>query len=205
MNVQIIIVLIIVLFTYFIGPLLYQQEGTAFSSRVYNVSQATTDVIWCISIVILFFDLPILLRRFRGLLITSSEQLIAPLWVLYLCCGVGAIASMLGIWTTLRSSWDSALIPDNQWRIMVGISALISLVIGLLGSAYPHLLSNLEEQTEIARENTRLYDELRVAYTRLSELDQLKDAFLITAAHELRTPLTIIQGYLELLQTIGGC
>jgi amino acid transporter len=95
MNIQIIIVLIIVLFTYFIGPLLYQQEGTAFSSRVYNVSQATTAVIWCISMVILFFDLPILLRRFRGLLITSSEQLIAPLWVLYLCCGVGAIASML--------------------------------------------------------------------------------------------------------------
>jgi signal transduction histidine kinase len=73
-------------------------------------------------------------------------------------------------------------------------------VIGLVGSAYPRLLSNLEEQTAIARENARLYSELRTAYTKLSEVDQLKDAFLITAAHELRTPLTIMQGYLELLQ-----
>src|SRR5205807_6067036 len=61
------------------------------------------------------------------------------------------------------------------------------------------LLSSLEEQTFIARENARLYQELRIAYTKLSELDQLKDAFLTTASHELRTPVTIVQGYIELL------
>jgi signal transduction histidine kinase len=47
-----------------------------------------------------------------------------------------------------------------------------------------------------------MYTELRQAYAKLSELDQLKDAFLTTAGHELRTPLTIVQGYLELLGEI---
>ncbi len=199
-NIQITIVLFIALFTYFLGPLLYSTEGADFSSKIYNVSQATTTVIWCISMVILFLDLPILLRRFRGLLATKPEQLIAPAWLLYLCCGVGGAASLLGIWTTLSLSWDSSLIPDEQWTIAVGIGSLVCLFIGLLGSAYPRLLSSLDEQTAAARENARLYQELRIAYAKLSELDQLKDAFLLTASHELRTPLTIMQGYLELLR-----
>jgi signal transduction histidine kinase len=134
------------------------------------------------------------------LLNKKPEQLIAPAWVLYLCCTVGGLASLLGIWTTLRYSWEAALISDNQWGIIVSACTIACMVIGLLGSAYPRLLSNLEEQTAIARENARLYSQLSTAYTRLSEVDQLKDAFLVTAAHELRTPLTIMQGYLELLR-----
>lgn len=47
-----------------------------------------------------------------------------------------------------------------------------------------------------------LYAELSVAYAKLNELDQLKDAFIRTASHELRTPLTIVQGYLELLRML---
>ena len=43
-------------------------------------SQATTTVIWCISMVFLFLDLPLLLHRFRELLIKRPEQLIAPAW-----------------------------------------------------------------------------------------------------------------------------
>jgi glutamate:GABA antiporter len=198
-TLQTAIALFLALFTYFLGPLLYPTEGANFSIKVYNVSQAATTVIWCISMIILFLDLPFLLRRFRTLLIKKPDQLIAPAWVLYLCCAVGGLASLLGIWTTLRYSWETALIPDNQWGIIVGACTIACLIIGLLGSAYPRLLSNLEEQTAIARENARLYSELSATYTRLSEVDHLKDAFLITAAHELRTPLTIMQGYLELL------
>src|SRR5205823_3058356 len=84
--------------------------------------------------------------------------------------------------------------------IVVGSVVLASLVIGWLGSAYPRLLSSINEQTAVARENARLYQELSQTYARLSELDQLKDTFLTTASHELRTPLTIVQGYLELLR-----
>ncbi len=198
-NVQLAIVIAIVIFTYFLGPLLYVEEGSFLSSNVYNISQATTTVIWCLSMVILFLDLPILLFRFRGFLTKRLEQLIAPPWLLYLCCGVGGIASLFGIWTTLTSSWDPNHIPNSHWAIIVSLCALFSLVIGLIGSAYPRLLSNLNEQTAAARENARLYSELSATYARLSELDRLKDAFLTTASHELRTPLTIVQGYLELL------
>src|SRR5260370_17654689 len=51
----------------------------------------------------------------------------------------------------------------------------------------------------MARKNPRLYNELTIAYEKLNQVDQLKDAFLTTASHELRTPLTIVQGYLDLL------
>jgi len=201
-NVQTIIVIFIAVLTYFIGALLYPAEGNNLSNKVYNVSQAAITVIWCISMVILFLDLPILLRRFRTFLAKRSDQLIAPSWLLYLCCIVGGVASVLGIWTTLSLSWDSHLIPNAQWSLVVGISTLVLLFIGLIGSAYPRLLSSLDEQTAAAGENARLYSELSAAYTKLSELDKLKDAFLTTASHELRTPLTIVQGYLELLGEI---
>ncbi|HTK09825.1 MAG TPA: amino acid permease [Ktedonobacteraceae bacterium] len=199
-NAQTVIALVIALFTYFVGPILYPEEGFSFASRVYDVFQATTSVIWCISMVILFLDLPLLLRRFRAVLTKSSKQLLAPVWVLHLCCVVGGMASLLGIWATFRSSWNSQLIPDDQWRINLIITTFVFLIIGLIGSAYPRLLSNLEEQTAAVRENARLYDELQIAYVKLSELDQLKDAFITSASHELRTPLTIVQGYLELLR-----
>ncbi len=201
-NIQTLIVMLITLFIYIIGPFLYPGDGTALSARNYNIIQAITTIIWCISMVILFLDLPLLLIRFRHFLARSASQLIAPPWVLHLCCLLGGIASLMGIWTTLSSSWDSSLISDEQWRITVGVTTIVFLIIGIIAAAYPRLLSNIEEQTTVARENARLYRELQVAYTRLSELDQLKDAFLTTASHELRTPLTIVQGYLELLKIV---
>jgi signal transduction histidine kinase len=200
-NIQTLIVIAIAIFTYFIGPLLYQVD-TNFSTQVYDVSQATTTVIWCISMVILFLDLPIILIQFKRLIAKRPEQLVAPAWILYVCCAVGGGASLLGIWTTLRFSWAPDLISNGRWLLVVGLSAIISLIVGLVGSAYPRLLSSLNEQTAAARENARLYEELTVAYEKLSQVDQLKDAFLTTASHELRTPLTIVQGYLELLSEL---
>jgi glutamate:GABA antiporter len=198
-NTQVLIVIGLAVFTYFIGPLLYPEQGVVFSFEVYNVLQATTTIIWCVSMTFLFLDLPMLLLRFRTFLAKHPDQLLAPPWVLYACCLLGGAASLLGIWTTLSASWIADLIHNPQWSILVGTCTLISLFIGLLGSAYPRLLSSLNEQTAAARENAHLYEDLRTAYAKLSELDQLKDAFLTTAGHELRTPLTIVQGYLELL------
>jgi len=42
-------------------------------------------------------------------------------------------------------------------------------------------------------------EELRVAYQKLQELDQMKDSFLSTVSHELRTPLTSIKSFSEIL------
>src|SRR5579875_995579 len=198
-TIQIVLVGLIAIFTYFISPLLYSVDALALSADTYNISQATTTVIWCISMIFLFLDAPLLLIRFRELFAKKRELLVTHPWVLYFCAAIGGIASLLGIWTTLTQSWDSALISNSDWLKIVGVSTLVFMAIGLIGSAYPRLLGSLNEQTEAARENARLFHELRQAYERLSELDQLKDAFLTTASHELRTPLTIVQGYLELL------
>ena len=192
-NIQTIIALTIVVCIFLIGPLVFAINAARFSQEVYTVFQATTTVIWCLSMLILFLDLPMLLGRFRTFLASRPDQLIAPRWMLYLCAAGGAMASLVGIWTTFTQSWEPDLISTAHWGQSVGLSVLILLALGLLGAAYPRLWARLEKQTGVARENARLYHELR-------ELDQLKDAFLMNASHELRTPLTIMQGYLELLR-----
>ena len=82
-------------------------------------------------------------------------------------------------------------------------------LLGLLILTYsrPHIFSQEEKrvlemfanQSAVALENARITIELRAAYERQKELDQLKDQFIITASHELRTPLTAVLGYIELL------
>jgi signal transduction histidine kinase/L-asparagine transporter-like permease len=199
-TIQTIIALTIVVSPFLVGSLVFPLQMARFSLEVYAVAQATTAVIWCLSMLILFLDLPILLGRFRTLLESLPDQLIAPRWILYLCAAGGGMASLVGIWTTFTQSWEPELISTAHWVQSVGLSVLILLAIGLLGAAYPRLWARLEKQTAAARENARLYTELSVAHAQLRELDQLKDAFLLTASHEFRTPLTIMQGYLELLR-----
>jgi len=199
-TIQTLIVLTIVVSIYFLGPLVFTMNAPRFSLSIYIVSQATTTIIWCLSTLILFLDLPILLGRLRSALESRPDQLIAPRPVLYLCAAAGALVSLVSIWTTFTQSWAPDLISTAHWRQSVGLAVLILLALGLLGAAYPRLWARLEQQTAAAREIARLYHELGVAHTQLRELDQLKDAFL---SHEFRTPLTVMQGYLELLREMN--
>ncbi len=65
-------------------------------------------------------------------------------------------------------------------------------------------LALLADQAAIAIRRARQDDELRQALERATELDQLKDHFLLMASHELRTPLTAVMGFLELLNDYPG-
>lgn len=68
------------------------------------------------------------------------------------------------------------------------------------------LLSTLADQTAVALENARLFNdlerlnrELTIANYKLSRLDQAKTNFIDIASHELRTPLTQVSGYNEVM------
>ncbi len=103
----------------------------------------------------------------------------------------------------------------------LGIRALLALpliaeqqVIGVLsvGHSAPNsfspelqqVLAMLADQAAIAIRRTNLHEELSATLERATELDQLKDLFLLMASHELRTPLTAVMGYLELLAEYPG-
>ena len=88
---------------------------------------------------------------------------------------------------------------------------------GLLGFAYGRqkhvwqpdeirLVEGVAHQMELAMENARLFEEVRLradelaaALARQEELDRLKSEFIQNVSHELRTPLALIRGHAEML------
>jgi len=86
-------------------------------------------VIWCISMVLLFFDIFLVKRAFPALFeeVRSSHPA-----VLYVCGVVGICASAFGAYVTFRSPW-TPLFTVGDWRlwlgILVGVSALAAIAI----------------------------------------------------------------------------
>jgi signal transduction histidine kinase len=62
------------------------------------------------------------------------------------------------------------------------------------------VLAVLGNNTAIAMENARLFEQERETVRRLRELDAMKSDFLSTVQHELRTPLTAILGLSDLME-----
>jgi hypothetical protein len=84
-------------------------------TKIYDVLQAAVTVIWCISMVILFVDVVIIINRFNDAF--RATKLANP-GVFYVCSLVGAIAAFIGIVATLSGAW-TPLIPNDSGSISV--------------------------------------------------------------------------------------
>jgi glutamate:GABA antiporter len=90
-------------------------------TRIYDVLQAAVTVIWCISIVVLFIDVLIILRRYRS---QFEQRRLAHPAVFWACSIVGGIAAFIGIVSTLSGSWNSTLISNDAGVLKIGSVAI---------------------------------------------------------------------------------
>jgi len=73
-----------------------------------------------------------------------------------------------------------------------------------LSGFHKELLDRLVNLIGIAMDNALLYQDIKVANKKLTELDRAKDEFFSIASHELRTPLTAIQGNTSMIMDYYG-
>jgi amino acid transporter len=111
-------------------------------TKIYDVLQAAVTVIWCISIVVLFVDILIILRRYQAQF--QARRLAHPA-VFWACSIIGGLGSLVGIIATLSGSWTplignsagkldvfGAVINYGAWFWWVGGITLASLAVGSL-------------------------------------------------------------------------
>ena len=79
-------------------------------TKVYDVLQAAVTVIWCISMVVLFVDVVIIIRRF---LPRYEETRLARPAVFYTCAVVGGLAALVAVIATLSGSWTPLISNDS--------------------------------------------------------------------------------------------
>jgi signal transduction histidine kinase len=82
---------------------------------------------------------------------------------------------------------------------ILGVFQVLNKREGPFGKEDEEVLAAMASQAAIALENARLYDDLKKAYDRLKQLDQMKSDFLANISHELRTPLTPVIGYVDMM------
>jgi glutamate:GABA antiporter len=118
------------------------KESVNSQTEIYDVLQAAVTVIWCISIVVLFVDILIILRRYRAQF--EARRLAHPA-VFWACSIIGGVASLVGIIATLSGSWTplisnsagsfsflGAVVSYGTWFWLVGGITLASLAVAAL-------------------------------------------------------------------------
>jgi glutamate:GABA antiporter len=119
--VQTIIAVLFALVAYVLVPSATGGSAADSETRIYDVLQAAVTVIWCISIVVLFVDVLIILRRYRA---QFEQRRLAHPAVFWACSVVGGVASFIGIVSTLSGSWNSTLISNNAGVLKIGSVAI---------------------------------------------------------------------------------
>ncbi len=110
-------------------------------TKVYDVLQAAVTVIWCISMVVLFVDVVIIIRRF---LPRYQETRLAHPVVFYVCAVIGGLSTLVGVIATLSGSWTPLISNDSgtlslagahiaygSWFYLVAGIAVLSLLVSV--------------------------------------------------------------------------
>jgi len=113
--VQTIIAALFTLLAFVVIPSITSGSSIEAETKIYDVLQAAVTVIWCISIVILFVDILIILRRFQA---QFQARRIAHPAVFWACSIIGGLASLVGVIATLSGSW-TPLISNSAGSITV--------------------------------------------------------------------------------------
>src|SRR6516225_3652355 len=83
--------------------------------------------------------------------------------------------------------------------IPIGVLTLIRSEVRPFTDKQIELVNTFADQSAIAIENVRLFDEIQDKSRQLEEASQHKSQFLANMSHELRTPLNAILGYAKLM------
>ncbi len=109
------------------------------STGIYIALQAAVTVIWCLSMVILFIDVLIIRSKYPA---EFKREQLAPAGVFVVASIAGAVASAVGILVTLTGgwvftgqlsgSWNSAIIDNGPWILIVGGVGVASLAVAVV-------------------------------------------------------------------------
>jgi len=113
--VQTIIAALFTLLAFVLIPSITSGKAADAETKIYDVLQAAVTVIWCISIVILFVDILIILRRFQA---QFQARRIAHPAVFWICSIIGGLASLVGVIATLSGSW-TPLISNSAGSVTI--------------------------------------------------------------------------------------
>jgi hypothetical protein len=120
--VQTVIAALFTLLAFVVIPSITSGSSVNAETKIYDVLQAAVTVIWCISIVILFVDILIILRRFQA---QFQARRIAHPAVFWACSIIGGLGSLIGVIATLSGSWAPQLISNSAGSVTL-LGATIS-------------------------------------------------------------------------------
>ena len=141
--IQTVIAGVIALGIFILAPLVVKQQASGdLATIIYDLIQASLAVIWCLSLIFLFVDVILILRRYPT---RFTQRQLAPRWVFVSAAIVGSAASLVAILVTFTNPW-TVLVSTSTWNI--GIASLVVACLAIGAALY------LQGERRLAHEQT---------------------------------------------------